>query len=166
MRILMVASEAAPFLRTSDVANVVVDLSMGLRELGHDVRLAIPFYRTLAGVESARCIVGDFDVGLSGYKRQASVWRVDHASDSQTSIPVYLVKGDFYFGRENPYGYLDDYERFIFFTRAVLQMLDTSPWGTAEGSWRPDVIHGHDWIAGLIPFWLRLPGQLPASSPL
>ena len=68
-------------------------------------------------------------------------------------MPVYLVRDEFYFGRENAYGYLDDYERFIFFSRAVIEML-RAPELRPE-SWRPDVIHGHDWIAGLIPFWLR-----------
>ncbi len=44
MNILMVASEATPYLRTSDVASVVTNLSTALREKGHDVRIAIPFY--------------------------------------------------------------------------------------------------------------------------
>ena len=48
MKILMVASEAVPFVRTGDVANVVTGLAAELRRKGHDVRLAIPDYRGLA----------------------------------------------------------------------------------------------------------------------
>ena len=153
----MVASEAAPFLRTGDVANVVVELSLGLREQGHDVRLAIPSLRRSALDDSARAIVDGVDVHLGAYSRKASLLRIDHDFGSRSSIPVYLVKDDFYFRREEPYGYLDDYERFIFFTRSILEILGTTQWAEAEDSWKPDVIHGHDWIAGLIPFWLRTP---------
>jgi len=157
MKVLMVASEAAPFLRTSDVANVVVELCSELRKEGHDVRLAIPFYRHVASAATARQIVTEFDVRLGMYRRKASIWQFDHELESGGSIPIYLVKDEFYFGRESPYGYIDDYERFIFFTRAILQMLDTPEWTGTENPWRPDVIHGHDWIAGLLPFWLRTP---------
>lgn len=163
MKILMVSSEAVPFMRTGAVANVVVELTSELRSKGHDVRLALPFYRQSAKAEGARQIIDKLDVPLGSFRRQASIWRLDYASDSPDTIPVYFVKDDFYFGRENPYGYLDDYERFIFFTRAALEMLHTAEWAAAESSWRPEVIHGHDWFAGLIPLWLRT-SQLDAWS--
>ncbi len=114
MKILMVSSEAAPFMRTGDVANVVVELTSELRQQGHDVRLVLPFYRHSAKVETARQIVGVLEVGLGFFKRQASIWRLDYAPDSRNSIPVYFVKDDFYFGRKNPYGYLDDYRPHLF----------------------------------------------------
>jgi|GEM_PF-28149 len=164
MRILMVASEAAPFLRTSDVANVVVELCSALQEQGHDTRLVIPFYRRLDRADAARQIVPDLNVPLGEFSGPASVWRVDHTPESGTDVPVYLVKDKFYFGREHPYGYLDDYERFVFFTRAVVDMLNTDAWSRSESGWRPEVIHGHDWITGLIPFWLRV--SQPESSSL
>ncbi|MCP4698649.1 MAG: glycogen/starch synthase [Gammaproteobacteria bacterium] len=40
-----------------------------------------------------------------------------------------------------------------FFSRAVLEMLRHPEFVSA--SWQPEVIHGHDWIAGLLPLWLR-----------
>ena len=77
MKILMVASEAAPFVRNSDVANVVVELCSELRFQGHDVRLIIPFYRHLRHAQAARQIVSELKVGLGLYWRQASIWRLD-----------------------------------------------------------------------------------------
>jgi starch synthase len=165
MKILMVASEAAPFLRTSDAATVVAELCSALCREGHDARLVIPFYRRLSGVETPRCIVESLDVPLCEFFCKASISRVDHKLESGRSLPVYLVKDEFYLGRENPYGYLDDYERFIFFTRAVVDMLNSEAWAQNEDGWRPDVIHGHDWIAGLIPFWLRSPKPGSPSLP-
>jgi len=68
-------------------------------------------------------------------------------------MPVYLLENEFYFGRENPYGYLVDYERFVFFTRSVVEMLRNADFSSE--CWFPDVIHGHDWPVGLMPLWLR-----------
>jgi starch synthase len=163
MKILMVASEASPFLRTSDVANVVRELSLQLRRQDHDARLIVPYYRNvrLAESEAPRQVLEEIVVPLGLYNRNATIWRVEHRFDSRAPLPVYLVENSFYFGRENPYGYQDDYERFIFFTRAVLKMLEHP--GFAAESWLPDVLHGHDWMAGLIPVWLRrLSGDLTA----
>ena len=150
MKILMVASEVIPFVRrTSDVAMVVTGLSKALLKQGHDVRIAIPRYRTLTLDAPPRPIISVFDVPLGIYTSKARLWRLD-----DEGMPIYLVDNDFYFSREDPYGYLDDYERFIFFTRAVVEMLRNDEFAAAE-QWHPDVIHGHDWTAGFIPWWLR-----------
>ncbi|MBN1656829.1 MAG: glycogen/starch synthase, partial [Anaerolineae bacterium] len=154
MKILVIASEASPFLRTSTVADIVSSLCLQLRLRGHDVRLALPRYRSIQlGEEQAARIAG-IEVPLGAYTRDAEILRLDAVFES-AALPVYLVENDFYFDRDKAYGYLDDYERFIFFTRSVLEfILDQS---TGESSWVPDLIHGHDWIAGLVPSWLRSP---------
>ena len=152
MNILMVASEAVPFVRTGDVANVVTGLAAELRRKGHDVRLAIPDYGGLTTDSEAVTLIPALNVKLASYTRKATVRRLDHKIDS-VRLPVYLVGDTYYFGRDKFYGYLDDYERFIFFGRGVLAML-RHPDFTKE-AWQPDVLHGHDWIAGLIPAWLR-----------
>ncbi|RPJ61217.1 MAG: GAF domain-containing protein [Acidobacteria bacterium] len=153
MNILMIASEAAPYLRTSGVANVVVELSSELRQQGHDVRLVIPHYRSLSHTEGARLIIKDVNVPLGLYQRRADIWKLDLSA--LQNLPVYFLGNDFYFGRKNAFGYLDDYERFIFFTLGVLKMLQSPEWKVTEGEWHPDVIHGHDWFSGLVPFWLN-----------
>ena len=155
MNILMVASEAAPYVRTGDVANVVTGLAVELLRKGHDVRLAIPHYKGLAFDREPVCIIPSLDVSLASYSRPATITRFDRKIDS-VQLPAYLVGNLFYFGRDNPYGYLDDYERFVFFSRAILAML-CHPGFVQEG-WQPDVIQGHDWVTGLMPMWLRQAG--------
>ncbi len=93
-----------------------------------------------------------FDVPLGAYSQQASVQFLSF-KHTLNRPPVYLIHNDFYFGRDNIYGYLDDYERFIFFSRAVIGMLANKDF-LAE-SWWPEVIHGHDWVTGLLPMCLR-----------
>ena len=154
MDILMVASEAVPYLRTSDVANVVTGLSTELRRK-HNVRVVLPHYRSLE-IEPTTPLrhITEFPVHLGAYTRQAHVQCLYYETPFNR-LPVYLIGNEFYFGRDNPYGYLDDYERFIFFTRAIIEMLRDPEFCKEEEGWKPEVIHGHDWIAGLLPMCLQ-----------
>jgi starch synthase len=69
-------------------------------------------------------------------------------------VPVYLVQQDQYFDRDHLYGadgkdYPDNCERFVFFSRAVLEavrLLDL----------KVDVIHANDWQTGLVPAYLKI----------
>jgi len=154
MRILVVASEAAPYLQTSDVASVVTGLAKELCRQGHDVRIAIPYYRNLDKLTKQQSVIEALNVPLGTYGRRiAKVWQTHYEFDDIHKLPFYLIENGYYFGRDRIYGYLDDYERFIFFTRATLEMLHHL--ASAPESWQPEVIHGHDWISGLIPMWLQ-----------
>jgi len=67
------------------------------------------------------------------------------------AIPVYFIRADRYFDREYPYGtregdYPDNAERFVFFSRAVLEVLKLHP---------PQVLHSHDWQAALATAFLK-----------
>src|SRR5579864_4536515 len=106
MNILMVASEAIPYMRTSDVASVVTSLGTALREKGHDVRIAIPFYSRNVSIDPTIPLreITKFDVRLGAYSQQARV-RFHSFEESPNRPPVYLIHNDFYFGRDNPYGY-------------------------------------------------------------
>ena len=69
-------------------------------------------------------------------------------------IDIYFIGNSEYFDRDGVYGdkngnYHDNLERFTFFSRAVLE-------GLKQISWKPDVIHCHDWQAGLVPAYVRI----------
>ncbi len=160
--VLIVASEAAPFVNTSGVASVVMELCLQLRRDNCDARLAIPYYRSLRFETQPRTIIPQIEVPMGPASLRAAIKRVDYRieEDSEQQVPVYLISDPFYFDRENIYGYTDDYERFVCFTRTTLEMI-SHPDFRSEG-WLPNVLHGHDWIAGLFPLWLR---DLPADDP-
>jgi starch synthase len=153
MNILMVASEASPYMATSNVGNVVTELGMELCRQGHETRIAIPYYKNLLLRSRPQPIINDIRVPFGDFEHQAIVWRIDIDFHSRYRLPVYLIENPFFFDREKYFGYFDDSERFVFFTRTVLEMLIHPEF--EKQSWRPDVIHGHDWIAGMIPIWLR-----------
>ncbi|MBN1487594.1 MAG: GAF domain-containing protein [Anaerolineae bacterium] len=151
--VLLVATETAPsppFPKTGVLGNVVFGLAKELCRQGHDARIIVPCYRGVLDRSSMRQVISELLIPLGAYERMANVWKVDR------DPIVYLVDDDhsFYFGRDDLYGYLDDYERFIFFTRVAMEMLCTKSFNKEENGWFPDIIQGYDWACGLIPGWL------------
>src|SRR5688572_27209507 len=144
MRILMVASEAAPFAKTGGLADVVGALPRALGRLGHSVDVVMPRYRGLdAGAPVARVTVP-----LGGQVAEAAIWAAS-GPESRTLF----VDHPGYFDRDSLYGavghdYPDNPERFAFLSRAALE------WAVSSGE-RYDAIHAHDWQAGLVPVLLR-----------
>lgn len=146
MKILLVSSEIAPFAKTGGLADVAGSLPRALRRLGHDVRLAMPYYTTVAagwGEQSRE--VAQLQLPHGG---PVAVRRYDH-----DGIPVYFVDAPAYFDRPGLYGdaagdYPDNAERFACFCRAALAALPAL-------DFHPEVIHLNDWQSALIPVLLK-----------
>jgi len=144
MRILMVASEAAPFAKSGGLADVVGALPRALARLGHRVDVVMPLYRGIkAGASIAR-----LTVPLGGQVAEASVCSV-----SDEGNRTLFVDHPGYFDRDYLYGavghdYPDNPERFAFLCRAALE------WTASSGE-QYDILHGHDWQAGLVPVLQR-----------
>jgi starch synthase len=144
LKILLVSAEAVPFVKVGGLADVAGSLPKALRQSGHDARLALPKYGTIDETKLRLTeIVDSLPVPAGPNHKRASVFE-----STVEGMPTYLVGNDGYFDREQVYGYNDDGERFVFFCRAVLEMLE-------ELNWRPDVIHCNDWHTGIIPNWLK-----------
>ncbi len=145
MKILIVAAEAVPFAKVGGMADVVGALPIALKRLGHDVRVAIPRYGRIHEKDFGMTLAVDrVAVPLDNREESASIFQAHMRCD----VPVYLVANDKYFGRESIYGYPDDDERFVFFCRAVLEMLKPL-------RWIPEVIHLNDWHTAIIANWLK-----------
>jgi starch synthase len=143
MRILMVGSEATPFAKTGGLAEVLGVLPRYLAMLGHDVDVVIPHYR---GITDASPL-GHVMVPLDDQPVDAPI----HASTSG-GVRTVFVGHPGYFHREGLYGgsdgdYPDNPARFGLLARAALE------WAVSNGE-TYDVVHAHDWQAGLVPVWL------------
>jgi starch synthase len=149
MKILIVASEAAPFAKTGGLADVVGSLPRALRQLGHDVRVILPCYQAIdeqgfslrKGRKSVEVTVDG--VARKGLLRQTIL----------DGVTFYFIENRDFFQRSGLYGdetgdYADNALRFGFFNRAVLDFL-------RRLDFRPDVLHLNDWQCGLIPVLLR-----------
>lgn len=142
-RVLIVSPEINPLAKTGGLADVAGSLPLALRGLGCDVRVAMPRYRS---VRASLDYVIDFAVPMGRGAIETAV--VKMASLDQ-DVPAYLIESYRLFDRPSLYGYPDDAERFGFFCRAVLEMLERI-------GWVPEVIHCNDWQSAMIPTYLRL----------
>ncbi len=146
MKILFAASECVPFIKTGGLADVVGALAPVLAHKGNDVRVILPKYSAIPEkYESKMRHVLDFEVQLGWRKQYCGIEALE-----ADGVTYYFVDNRYYFGRNYVYGTGgDEYERFAFFSRAVLNALPLIPF-------EPDVIHAHDWQAGMIPALLRI----------
>jgi starch synthase len=155
---LMIASEVSPWAKTGGLADVAGALPHALGVLGHSVTLVMPRYRGLQdGAEPAaheRIVLGRVAHDITFFTR-----------DISETFRLVTVDAPPLFDREGLYGtsghdYPDNAERFALLAAAALT------YGEATAAERPvDIVHGHDWQAGLAPLLLaRHPGRYPALS--
>jgi starch synthase len=155
MKILMATSEFSPLGSTGDLGDQVRILTVELKKLGHDVSVVMPFYRSVReGKYAIRPTNGEFQVSLGGKRASSDIVE----TTTPEGIQVYLVRRDEYFDRSGVYGadarsYEDNAERFIFFSKAVLEL-------AGRISPTPELIHCHDWTTALIPVFVQ-ERQLP-----
>ncbi len=145
LRVLLVSAEVAPFARTGGLGDVAGALPQALARLGHDVRVIMPRHR---GVEAA---AGALEVAVPRLAVPIADRTVEGAileGRLGERVPVYFVAQDGYYDRPALYGASDDCERFVFFCRSVLAALPAL-------GWMPQVVHAHDWQAGLVPVYLE-----------
>jgi starch synthase len=141
LKILLVAAEVAPFAKVGGLADVAGALPKALRQLGHDVRVVMPRYGSIdAARYGLRPVIADLPVPLAEQTLRATVLEGRIGED----VPVYFIDNAQFFAREGMYGLWDDDARFIFFSRAAIEML--RPLG-----FHPDVVHVNDWHTAVIP---------------
>ncbi len=157
MKILFAAGECVPFCKTGGLADVVGALAPVLAAKGNDVRVILPLYSAIPDeyVRQMRHTL-DFEVTLGWRKQYCGIEEL-----RLNGVTYYFMDNKYYFGRSYIYGLGgDEYERFGFFCRGVLNALPLL-------NFQPDVIHAHDWQTGMIPALLRLQyAHLPFYAPI
>ncbi|MBA4063714.1 MAG: glycogen synthase GlgA [Isosphaera sp.] len=161
LRVLLAASEVAGFAKTGGLADVAAALPRALARRGHPTAVAMPYYSAVrrAGVPvEGTGIVLPVPMGT-----RVLACRVHRSRLPGTDVPVYLIEHQPFFERDDPAagrglyqqtmggGYKSDYpdnaERFVFFSRAVLELVP-------HLGFTPDVLHANDWQTGLVPVFL------------
>jgi len=142
-RILMVASEAAPFAKTGGLADVLGSLPPALARLGNEVAVVIPRYRSVPPAEAILTL--PIRVGPNGFQ-------IAIQETVRQGVRYLFVDCPRLYDRAGIYGeagidYPDNHIRFAALSQAAI--------GVARGLFRPDVFHAHDWQAGLLPVYLR-----------
>src|SRR5208283_5918113 len=123
MKILFAASEVAPFAKTGGLADVAGSLPTALASLGHDVRVVMPRYRQVEQNTFNLKPIASFSVPLGSWNERGAVFQY---AKNKTPM-VYFIGKDIFYDRPELYGtakadYPDNAERFIFFSRAILEL--------------------------------------------
>ncbi|MFA6545888.1 MAG: glycogen synthase GlgA [Limisphaerales bacterium] len=151
MKILLASSEVHPFSKTGGLADMVGALGKALAAAGHEVAIVTPLYRGIrerfTDIQSTEYRV---DVPLGNVRVEAGIAELRLGP----RLTVLFVDQREYFHRLALYGennteYPDNPQRFTFFSKAIVHLARFHPWG------RPDIVHVHDWQAGLVPALLR-----------
>lgn len=148
MKIAMVASEAAPYVKTGGLGDVMQALPPELAGLeDNEVCLFLPYYKRVKSNETLPVEpVGAFHMELAWREVYVGIVRLRTAHER---LHVYFIDNDYYFGsRSTIYGDFDDGERFAYFSKAVMAALYYL-------DFKPDVLHCHDWQAAMTPIYCR-----------
>lgn len=149
LKILFIASEAAPFIKVGGLGEVMNSLPKALRELGYDARIMMPKYITI-NREEFPFQVEQLGLRLGSLNEDdLFVSNVLRYNDKNGKTLAYFLENmEYYEKRANVYGYSDDAIRWALFSKGVLEFLKRS-------DWLPDVIVASDWQTGLLPNFLH-----------
>ena len=144
-KILFVASECVPFIKTGGLADVVGSLPKCFDKKEYDVRVIIPKYMCMNQKwKDKMTYLNHFYMDLCWRRQYVGIMEMEYEG-----VKYYFIDNEYYFAGDKPYSDMRyDLEKFAFFSRAVLSALPVI-------DFRPDIIHCHDWQTGLIPVYLH-----------
>lgn len=144
MNILFAASEARPYAASGGLADVIGSLPIELNDMGHKCCVVIPLYKNMKHeLREELEYVTDMTIEIGWKKQYCEVFKGIYKN-----VVYYLIDSQYYFGRDGLYGFYDDAERFIFFSRAVIELIP-------KIDFEPDIINANDWQTAMIPVYLK-----------
>jgi starch synthase len=161
MKILMISSEGWPLARSGALSDVVVALPRELKARGHEIALAMPYYREIRANKKIkpRSLRVSINISLGDKIHSADLLEARTAEDFQ----IFFIRCDEFFDRPGVYGekgepYRDNGARFIFFSKAAIEL-------ARRMTPTPEILHAHDWTSALVPVLVRDQG-LPFATVL
>ncbi|MBR6209024.1 MAG: glycogen synthase [Oscillospiraceae bacterium] len=153
--VAFIGSECYPFVKTGGLGDVMYALPRALTKLNCDVKVILPRYHCIPQkYQEMMNYKGDFMMPLCADGRQFYVGIMEMEMDG---VVYDFIDNDEFFNWGNPYSDLiRDIPKFCYFSKAALAALNYL-------DWTPDIIHCHDWQAGLVPVYLR---TLFANTPV
>ena len=145
--VAFIGSECYPFVKTGGLGDVMYALPKALIAQNCDVKVILPRYKCIPQKYQDKMIYrGAFEMNLCEDGRSYYVGIMEYVWDG---VVYDFIDNEEFFGYGNPYtNLIDDIPKFCFFGKAALAALNYM-------DWIPDVIHCHDWQAGLVPVYLR-----------
>ena len=149
MRIAVLASEGAPYVKSGGLGDVMEALPAARARIpGNEVALILPYYKKIKENAAYEVeLVAQFQVSLGWRRQYAGLMKLKGREDG---VCVYFIDNDYYFGGRPGaiYGSTDDGERFAYFSTACLDAM-------AIIGYIPDVIQCNDWQCAPVPIYLK-----------
>ena len=159
LKILFVSSEVEGLSKTGGLADVAKALPIELRNLGHEVKIVTPFYRT---IEPSRTSTAPLSFNLK-YRLFTSRYSVSQYNNyTLIGIPVLAIDNAHYFDQRRHCT-----EKIIMLIKIMVNASHSFCLAALQAceaeDFTPDIIHCNDWHTGLIPYLLktRYQDQLP-----
>lgn len=145
--VAFIGSECHPFVKTGGLGDVMYALPRELVRLNCDVRVILPRYACIPQQYQDKMVYrGEFYMDLGRTGREYYVGIMEYICDG---VVYDFIDNQDFFSWGKPYTNLvDDIPKYCFFSKAALAALNYM-------DWIPDIIHCHDWQAGLVPVYLR-----------
>ena len=145
--IAFIGSECYPFVKTGGLGDVMYALPKALIAQNCDVRVILPRYKCIPQKYQEKMVYrGAFDMDLCADGRSYYVGIMEYVWDG---VVYDFIDNEEFFSEGKPYtNLIDDIPKYCYFGKAALAALNYM-------DWIPDVIHCHDWQAGLVPIYLR-----------
>ncbi len=147
LNILFAASEVVPFAKTGGLADVAGALPKAIKELGHDIKVVMPRYYK---IDTSKLTKLEEPLGVP-MGVMGEFWAGVYTTTLPNSdVSIYFIDYEEYFGRSGLYedehgnGYKDNANRFMFFSKAALQLCKML-------HFTPDIIHANDWHTAAMP---------------
>lgn len=150
MRLLHATSELFPFSKTGGLADMVDGLAKAQAGHGHTVGVITPLYRAVrTRFEEIKPMDWTIGTPMGTEFVEARVWMLQ----AQDNLTIYFIDQPFLYDRPGIYGengvdYPDNAARFVFFSKSAVHL-------ARNLSWKPELVHVHDWQTGLVPLFVR-----------
>jgi starch synthase len=155
LKVLYISTEVSPFAKTGGLADVSESLPKELKESAHDIRIFMPKYGSINERKYVlREVIRLKDIQVP-VGNKIVIANVKSSFLPNSKVQIYFIGNKEYFNRTGYYvdpktnkDWKDNAERFVFLSRAALEILK-------KLHWQPDIIHCNDWQTALIPYLLK-----------
>ena len=153
MNVLFVASECSPFVKTGGLADVIGSVPKALEQHDHTIKILLPAYREVSGWLKHGDVLLELEDLFGGPARVVAV-RAKGLNLLLLEAPhLYDRDGTIYLDEEG-FDWEDNPIRF-----GALSLIGAKIGLDGIGGWKPDIVHAHDWQAGLVPVYMKQSGR-------
>ena len=145
-KILMVASEADPFIKSGGLGDVIGSLPRAIAGKNYELSVVIPLHEGISDeIREKMTFITNIFVPVAWRSQYCGIFKYE-----EKGVTWYFIDNEYYFKRGDAlYGCYDDAERYAFFSTSALEILP-------HIGFSPDIIHCHDWQTALVPIYYKL----------